>query len=82
VPPFQPHNIWAFEPKLIWQNSGPAFPLLIEALLYLAYVLVTAGFNPFQQAFFTSSLDDIDEELPPYFDHLCEHDIAWSRREK
>jgi|TARA_B110000285_G_C15084460_1_gene595354 hypothetical protein len=45
-------------------------------------LLLTAGFNPFQQAFFTTSLGDIDEELPPYFDHLSENDINWSRREK
>jgi len=51
-------------------------------LLYLGYLLLTCGFNPFQQDFFATHTEDIGEQLPPYFDHLSENDILWSQREK
>ena len=67
---------------MIWQNSGPAFPLFLEALLYLGYLLLTLGFNPFNKDYFATSTDEIGEELPPYFDHLSDTDIKWSQKEK
>jgi len=33
-------------------------------------MLLTLGFNPFQQDYFATSTEEIGEELPPYFDHL------------
>jgi len=44
--------------------------------------LLTLGFNPFNKDYFGASTDEIGEELPPYFDHLKESDITWSRLEK